>query len=445
MNSIRASAPAHDRLLEVLDAILSAGEFESALRQFPQQLSRLLSFDSLHLAIQDPGSSRWRYGACVPTLSAAACACELTLSETGDEPACGGESALLRTLPPSAMNLPQAVAPQGSHLAASVQTGTLWLGELTVCNSQQEFYSAADQRLLQSVATHLAFSYERTLEARRHADKCDRLFSEHDRLLVVRAVSEAVVSELSLNRLLSLVSLAIHQIAGTDYADVLLYDPVHDRMRRPASCFTSGEVEVAGYLDLYFGRSEEGAQQRPKEREDHLQVMDNSPALVAFRRRLPYVARESNVREEARHNQQIARFIEAGIREWCCIPLIARGKTLGTLNVGSMVCARFTTEVVEMLEEISKPIAVAVENALSFEEINGLKERLAHEKAYLESEIWSSSAPCRRATASSRPTDQRTSTRSRRCSATSCASRATCRQPRRPLARRMRCTTTAPN
>src|SRR2546428_906040 len=76
-----------------------------------------------------------------------------------------------------------------------------------------------------------------------------------------------------------------------------------------------------------------------------------------------------------------------GIQTICCVPLITHGRTFGSLNLASRRNDAFAPEDVELLRQVSTQIAIAVENALAFKEIDALKNKLAEEKLYLEEEI----------------------------------------------------------
>jgi len=78
---------------------------------------------------------------------------------------------------------------------------------------------------------------------------------------------------------------------------------------------------------------------------------------------------------------------EKGITSICCVPLISKGRTLGTLNLASRRAEAFSESDAELLDRVAGQIAIAVENALAFKEIDSLKNRLAVEKLYLEEEI----------------------------------------------------------
>ena len=62
-------------------------------------------------------------------------------------------------------------------------------------------------------------------------------------------------------------------------------------------------------------------------------------------------------------------------------------RRLGVLSVGRLGTEAFTLEDEELLAAVGTQVAFSVENALAFQEIAELKDRLAAEKVYLESEI----------------------------------------------------------
>jgi formate hydrogenlyase transcriptional activator len=76
-----------------------------------------------------------------------------------------------------------------------------------------------------------------------------------------------------------------------------------------------------------------------------------------------------------------------GIKAICLIPLINRGRVLGTLSISRTTEAPFVPEDVDFLSRASGQIAIAIENALAYREISELKDKLAREKLYLEEEF----------------------------------------------------------
>src|SRR5205814_1952479 len=85
-------------------------------------------------------------------------------------------------------------------------------------------------------------------------------------------------------------------------------------------------------------------------------------------------------RQRDRYDTEIIRPLRAeGLQAVCCIPLIHHGHTFGTLNLASRRLDFFTPEDVELLQPVAAQIAIAVENALAFKEIEALKNKLAEE------------------------------------------------------------------
>src|ERR1700719_1788525 len=76
-----------------------------------------------------------------------------------------------------------------------------------------------------------------------------------------------------------------------------------------------------------------------------------------------------------------------GIKAICLIPLVNRGRVLGTLSILRTTEAPFFPEDVDFLSRASGQIAIAIENALAYREISELKDKLAQEKLYLEEEF----------------------------------------------------------
>jgi formate hydrogenlyase transcriptional activator len=76
-----------------------------------------------------------------------------------------------------------------------------------------------------------------------------------------------------------------------------------------------------------------------------------------------------------------------GLKSVCSIPLVDRGRGLGILSIMRTTETPFSPEDVDFLSRASGQIAIAIENALAYQEISELKDKLAQEKVYLEEEF----------------------------------------------------------
>jgi len=69
------------------------------------------------------------------------------------------------------------------------------------------------------------------------------------------------------------------------------------------------------------------------------------------------------------------------------LPLISRSRVMGTLNFGSRREGAFTEDTMAQLSRVAAQVAIALDNAFAYQEIQALKDKLAGEKLYLQEEI----------------------------------------------------------
>ena len=120
------------------------------------------------------------------------------------------------------------------------------------------------------------------------------------------------------------------------------------------------------------------------DKEAHLNP-EGMPSAEALATGKPVIVRDSEL--EHYPSPEYRRFVELGCRSACSLPLVTSNGTLGTLEIGSTTIGAWTDEDIEFLVQVASQIGIAVENALSYRQLNELKERLATEKLYLEDEI----------------------------------------------------------
>jgi len=84
---------------------------------------------------------------------------------------------------------------------------------------------------------------------------------------------------------------------------------------------------------------------------------------------------------------QPAATLPAGLESVCALPLMTRREKLGALVVGSLRPDAFSGDDLTLLQQLSTYVAIAIQNARVYGELNTLKNRLSEEKLYLEQEI----------------------------------------------------------
>jgi formate hydrogenlyase transcriptional activator len=112
-----------------------------------------------------------------------------------------------------------------------------------------------------------------------------------------------------------------------------------------------------------------------------------TPANVAITTRRPVVLGEADLQSLAVDSKCAKHWLADGVRAFCSVPLLSRNRVLGALDMGRCRADAFSQEDVELLSEVAKQIAIAVENAQAYREITDLKDRLAKENLYLEEEV----------------------------------------------------------
>ena len=95
----------------------------------------------------------------------------------------------------------------------------------------------------------------------------------------------------------------------------------------------------------------------------------------------------SNVAEESRWPRFPERAKPFGVYSLCLLPLTTAHHRLGVLAFGCKQAGAYDTADVDFLQQVANQVAVAVENALAFDEIEALKDKLHQEKVYLEEEV----------------------------------------------------------
>jgi formate hydrogenlyase transcriptional activator len=82
-----------------------------------------------------------------------------------------------------------------------------------------------------------------------------------------------------------------------------------------------------------------------------------------------------------------AHVTASGVKRICNAPLSAPHCVVGVLSLGRLTATPFSPEELALVTQVATQIAIALENALAFEEIAALKEQLARENVYLQEEI----------------------------------------------------------
>ncbi len=225
-------------------------------------------------------------------------------------------------------------------------------------------YREEEIQFMQRVASQVAVAVDNALNFERVETYREKLARERDRLQVLLDVNNALVSNLELQDLFRAIVSVLARVIHHDYTSLALYDETTGQMRIRALDFPAGQ----GLL-----------------REEMTAPCDASPAGRCFATGQPYLATRADLE---RFDAEVIRLLlREGVQTVCCVPLLAHGRAIGSLNLASRRENAFRPEDVELLMQVAGQVAIAVENALAYKQIDALKNKLAEEKLYLEEEI----------------------------------------------------------
>ena len=192
----------------------------------------------------------------------------------------------------------------------------------------------------------------------------DLLLNQRARLSTLFEVNTVLASAANIQEIIEQVSSTVRRVVTGDYTCLAVYDKPADAM------------------NIRFLDSEN--RPIPSLSDNAVPIME-CPAGITHRQS---AAMSFNHSDLQLFNSQYSRSLLAqGIRSMCHLPLISRGKNLGTLGLASLTNDTFPEDDVVLLTQIASQVALAVDNARAHEEIARYKDRFSKEKRYWEDEI----------------------------------------------------------
>jgi len=238
------------------------------------------------------------------------------------------------------------------------------VGTLSVGSPEGVRYSLEEFEFLQVAARMVAFAVDDAfLQARVRTAQAD-MQRRSERLELLLDLTSRITSNLDFRELLRTIAANVREVMQCDAVAIALVEPTAENFRLYALDFPQGKGLVRE--DLVLGANAPGRRA----------LKTGKPVLVEM---------TAEVEDTLPEVQNLAA--AEGIKMMCVIPLVNRGRALGTISVNRRTDVQFTEEEVEFLSRASGQIAIAVENALAYQEISELKDKLTQEKLYLEEEI----------------------------------------------------------
>ena len=356
VESDQITAERYESLIRIAASIRAQKEPGKLFNILVQELGQVLPFDAM--AQFDEGSNKINWHFCPGCASCEVNPSEIVRGETiADWVYAHQETLVLGNLGreprfPDSIRILQRAGLQ-SVCAFPLTTAHRRLGSLVIASVRRNAYSRDAVRFCELVADQIALAMDdaRNFRASQRAQ---------ERLELLLDLTNRVASNLNLRDVLREISANIRRAMGCDGVGIDLPGPEDQRLHLYALDFPGS----AGLI-------EEGFEPAANE---------HDTAVKVFRTGEPVI-----LSPEAIAAEPIA--VQLGIRSLIHVPLTGRNGIVGVLSLGSLRENAFVEDDLTFLIQIARQVAIAIENALAFGEVAGLRNKLALEKLYLEDEI----------------------------------------------------------
>ncbi|HET8946904.1 MAG TPA: sigma 54-interacting transcriptional regulator [Candidatus Polarisedimenticolia bacterium] len=205
-------------------------------------------------------------------------------------------------------------------------------------------------------------------------------WSGEEKYRAILAVSNAANEHLDLSSLLEAVAVALEDLVSIDVIGVIGREGgsakgISGHLR--ANPRRRDESEK-GYMDRVLESGERRLVTREMLQAIEVLERDRTPVIV------------DDVQKESRLPVQGA--VHLGIRSMVLLPLATRARFVGMLAVSRLELRPFSADEVRILEDISRPVGIAVANAFAHEEVRRLRALLEAQNLALQEEIQTGAA-----------------------------------------------------
>ncbi len=223
--------------------------------------------------------------------------------------------------------------------------------------------SAAGQRFSYSI-------YRDVTERRRLEDELKR---ERDRLRLLLEITNSMISKLDLRHLIEALSTNLLSVLRCDQCCLLLPDSDSDQLRATMLYNAEGRGTASEGTMVPIHSSVEG------------KVFRTAKSL--WLKNFEEAREDLEIFGSADSRRLVANPMAEGLRSGCYLPLVSRGRVLGVLSAGKRSENTFADEDVAFFEQVAHQVAIAVENALDYEQTREDRDKETEQKLYLQEEI----------------------------------------------------------
>lgn len=238
------------------------------------------------------------------------------------------------------------------------------LGVLSFASKEKDAYSEEEIRFLWMVAREIALSIDNALNFDANERARKDLLHEHQRLQLLLDLTNTIVSTLELREVLRTVCSNVRRVMDCVSVAIELFDPENNQVQ----VYTLDFPDSKGYLKEGFSVP-----------------IENTFSDRAFQTRKPVIVVGL---DQAKMSPPLYQgMMIDNVKSVCFLPMINRNRKIGILLVGKSEEEPCNPSDLDFLMLVANQVGIAVENALAYQQIEILRDRLAQEKLYLEDEI----------------------------------------------------------
>jgi formate hydrogenlyase transcriptional activator len=360
-----------EALLEVSEAIAQQRDLKALFHELSERLHAVLQFDFLALVLHNPATNTMRLHILEAHdgLHERAESDEFPVENSpsgwvwqNQQPFVSLDTSKDKRYPDFMKRLHS----EGVHSFASVPLTTAQhrIGTIGFGRYVPQGMGDTEVEFMKRVAAQVAVAVDNALNFEAAQAYQKQLARERDHLQVLLEINNVLVSTRDIAALFKGIVSSLKPVIQHDYTSLALVDHNSSLLKIHA-------------LDIPV--------KTPEIKTEFTVGLEGSPAGQAISRGQVLIARGPEI---DRFHPEVVRYLRAqGVQVVCCVPLTTQGRTFGTINFASRNPQNFSTLDVELLQQVALQVAIALENALAFREIDALKDKLAVEKLYLEEEI----------------------------------------------------------
>jgi len=355
-----------ESLVRVSNAIGMHRDPKELFSVLVRELHRVVPFDYIGVTIRDEKSNTFhRHSIDAKTEAAIPPDPELSMEESDAWWVYQNQKPLvtsLETQDARFSKLQEVLKKYGVHCLCTLPLTTAHsrVGTLTFGSKTPDVYTSEEVCFLSVVAEQIALAFDNALLFDAAQASQQQLLKKSERVGLLLELTNHVVSNLEFRDVLRAVVTSTRRVMGCDGVGITIPDTDNTHLRIYA-------------LDYPF--------KDESRHEESLVPMDEDISGAVFRTGKLWCGSVQEARQLGMKDTS-----QAEVGSVCVLPLVSRGRVLGTFGVVKYQENAFTSDCA-FLSQIANQVAIAVENACAFGEIRELKDQLSKEKLYLEDEI----------------------------------------------------------